>query len=136
MAWSLKSPGEFYRIVNFWWQWLKVLELKYSIWINVLDGAEGEIPLDITSDIFQRILDFFQHFNYDLSKVKPIQKPIQTSNFAYVTDEWCAAFFKSLTEDQLGEIIMVVRPNFLSNPCNRLEVIFKLQHCVIMGVPL
>mgnify|MGYP000859612244 FL=1 len=87
------------------WMYILVNFLNFLKYLFIVD--DDEIKIELPGDLFQKIIEFFQHFNYDLGKAKVIRKPIQTSNFALLTDDWCANFFKSLTEDELGEIVMV-----------------------------
>eukprot|EP00331_Platyophrya_macrostoma_P022438 CAMPEP_0176451440 /NCGR_PEP_ID=MMETSP0127-20121128/27839_1 /TAXON_ID=938130 /ORGANISM="Platyophrya macrostoma, Strain WH" /LENGTH=174 /DNA_ID=CAMNT_0017839499 /DNA_START=44 /DNA_END=568 /DNA_ORIENTATION=+ len=94
----------------------KITQFSKFIATTVEDSnmVDDHIPMDISSELLQKILEFFQHFTYDLSKVKTIQKPLTSSNYAHITDEWCEGFFKSLTEDQVNEIIMA--GSYLQSP--------------------
>mmetsp|Transcript_70288 Transcript_70288/g.81930 ORF Transcript_70288/g.81930 Transcript_70288/m.81930 type:complete len:173 (+) Transcript_70288:48-566(+) len=81
--------------------------LNFCKVLSSMPGFEDEhIKLELSGGIFQKVYEFCQHFNFDYTRVKGIQKPIQTSNFELITDEWCGKFFKSLSEDELGELMM------------------------------
>jgi len=52
-----------------------------------------------------KIKEFFEHHEY--KDIKPIRKPIKTSNYTTITSEWDNNFFTSMDEDQISDLVMV-----------------------------
>jgi hypothetical protein len=52
-----------------------------------------------------KIKEFLEHHEY--KEIKPVKKPIKSSNFAATTSEWDNNFFTSLNEDQIADLVMV-----------------------------
>jgi len=64
-----------------------------------------EIPLDVTSHTMLKVKAFYEHHEY--KDIKPVKKPIKTSNFTTIASEWDNNFFKALTEEEMSELILV-----------------------------
>ena len=69
------------------------------------DSLDDEIPVDISTFSMNKIKEFFEHHEY--KDIKPIRKPIKTSNYITITSEWDNNFFTSLDEDQISDLVMV-----------------------------
>ena len=70
-----------------------------------LDLLCEEIPLDVSSHIMLKVKAFYEHHEY--KDIKPVKKPIKTSNFTTIASEWDNNFFKTLTEEEMSELILV-----------------------------
>jgi len=72
----------------------------------LLDLLCEEIPLDVTSHIMLKVKAFYEHHEY--KDIKPVKKPIKTSNFTTIASEWDNGFFKNLTEEEMSDLILVL----------------------------
>lgn len=67
--------------------------------------AYEEIPVDLTSFSLQKVKEFYEHHEY--RDLKSVRKPIRTSNFTTIASEWDNMFFKSLSEEEMSDLLLV-----------------------------
>lgn len=76
---------------------------------TIEDNPTDPIPLDITKEVLAKVITHMEHYNY--GDIKALEKPVKTSDFASITDEWIGKFFKSQNDDDL--IALIDAANFL-----------------------
>jgi len=82
----------------------KILEFSNFLKTTVEDGNDEDIPVDISTYSMGKIKEFFEHHEY--KEIKPIRKPIKTSNYTTITSEWDNNFFTNMDEDQISDLVM------------------------------
>jgi len=82
----------------------RMIDFSNFIKEKVEDLLCEEIPLDVSSHIMIKVKSFYEHHEY--KDIKPVKKPIKTSNFTTIASEWDNNFFKTLTEEDMSELIL------------------------------
>jgi hypothetical protein len=80
-----------------------------------VDLAFEEIPVDVPIATLQKVKDFYEHHEY--RDIKSVRKPIKSSNFTTLASEWDNTFFKTLSEEDMSDLLLVTysMPFFLYN---------------------
>lgn len=55
------------------------------------DNSTEPIPLQLKKGVLDKVISYLEHYAY--GDIKPLEKPVKTSDFGSITDEWTNNFF-------------------------------------------
>lgn len=84
---------------------LPVCLLESFVDLSIDAEEEDEIPVCVNYQTLAKIKEFFEHHEY--KDIKSVKKPIKTSNYSTIASDWDGNFFKSMSEEDLAELLQV-----------------------------